>query len=73
MESEEGERRVKPTKKRKRAETEEQRDQAPTLVSDEGGSSERGGVEANHTEKRSQWSLILHIMGYQLELELRKE
>ena len=43
VESEEGEIRDK-TKKRKRAETEEPRDQAPTTVSEEGASSEeRGG------------------------------
>ena len=43
VQSEEGEMRVKPTKKRKRAETEEQRDRAPILVSDKGDNNEKGG------------------------------
>ena len=44
IESEEGERRVNPTKKRKRAETKELRDQAPTVVSEEGADSEERAV-----------------------------
>ena len=48
MESEEGEMREKPPRKRKRVETEELRDQAPTTVSDKGESTEkRGGFEAD--------------------------
>ena len=46
-ESEEGERRVKPTKKRKRAENEEQRNQALKIVSDEGDNNERDSFEEN--------------------------
>ena len=39
---------MKPTKKRKRAETEaENRDQAPTISSGEGDSIERSGIEEN--------------------------
>ena len=48
VESEEGERRVKPTKKRKRAETEAgNKDEAHTVAFGEGDSSERGGFKAN--------------------------
>ena len=48
VKSEEGERRVKPTNKRKRVETEvENRDQAQTVASGEGDNSEKGGFEAN--------------------------
>ena len=43
IESEEGERMEKPTKKRKRAETEE----APTMASSEGNNGEGGGYEAH--------------------------
>ena len=43
VESEEGERRVKPTKKRMTVETEELRDQAPTTISEEGANSEEAG------------------------------
>ena len=52
VECEEGERRVKPKKKRKRVETEaEQRDQAPTTVSDEEDNSEEmGGFEADSNQ-----------------------
>ena len=49
VESEEGEKRVKPTMKRKSVETEEeQRDQDPTAISDEGDNGEeRGGCEVD--------------------------
>ena len=66
IESEEGERRVKPTKKRNRIETEEQRDQAPTIVFDEGDNSERGGFHANLEQ-------LMLSHAHQLKLELRKE
>ena len=45
IESEEGERRVKPTKKRMTVETEELRDQALTTISEEGANSEEAGGE----------------------------
>ena len=47
IESEEGEKREKPTKKRKRAKIKEMRDQAPVATTGEGNSSEGGGYEAH--------------------------
>ena len=49
MESEEGEKREKPTKKRKRAE--KKKDQALTGFSGESDSSEGGGFEANSEQR----------------------
>ena len=68
IESEEGERREKPTKKKKRAETEEMRDQALVAASGEGNNSERGGYEA-HLEQLMLSSTTDQRIPYQTEVE----
>ena len=71
VESEEGEKREKPTKKRKRVETTENRDQASTATFGEGDSSEGGGFEAN-LEQSMLSSTINHGIPTQTE-EIEKE
>ena len=72
VKSKEGEKREKPTKKRKRAEIAKQpREPAPTTVFEEKASSEEIGI-LKHIQS-SKCSPLLQTRGHQLQLELKKE